>query len=680
LDISASPDTKIGSLEGSGNVLLGDGTLTVGGNGRIGNSPVFSGVIQDGGGGSVGSLAIQNGNLTLTGSNTYAGTTTVGALGTLTVDNNGTTTFGSLGAGAVTIDNGGLVDGGEGILNFTSAATAGSGTFTNNGATVNNTWNGGITEFSGTSTAGNATITNNGGNGGLAGGGSVSFLGNSTAGSATLIANSGANGGYGGGIYFSNQADGGTARVIANGNGVLDISGLSKSGMNIGSIEGSGIFSLGSKSLTVGGNNVSAVVSGKIQDGGINGGTGGSLIKTGNGVLTLNGVNGYTGSTTVSQGTLVVNGSIASSSVVSVSQGATLGGAGLVSKISGAGLVAPGGSQILTATQVDPGSGMSFDFQFSQLGGPTYNNASASGNDVLHLTGATPLLSPLTSANTIDVDFSAITNSLASGQIYYGGFFLDAAAAVGNPAFDFTGNGTEAVHYLGLAPVASASFTSGTVTNGHVMAFMVTAPLTKTTQTTTVSAGANYNTIAPVTATGGFGSKAAIASGLASAPSNVTVAFNGAGDFGNIASDVATVSGMPNKGTGPQGSTLTDQFVLELGYNVTAANALGGASALTLMWNSPTAGWVNAILGNSDGGAGANFVAGAYIAGSDFNLSWYGVDVADGYVWAVLDHNSDYGAGNLSNTPFGVVPEPSTWTMLAIGGTGLLFFLRRAKA
>jgi hypothetical protein len=64
----------------------------------------------------------------------------------------------------------------------------------------------------------------------------------------------------------------------------------------------------------------------------------------------------------------------------------------------------------------------------------------------------------------------------------------------------------------------------------------------------------------------------------------------------------------------------------------------------------------------------------------DDNLSWYGVDTADGYVWAVLDHNSDNGAGNLSNTPFGVVPEPSTWTMLAIGGTGLLFFLRRVKA
>ena len=50
------------------------------------------------------------------------------------------------------------------------------------------------------------------------------------------------------------SSDGGTARVILGGTGVnsggLDISRLTNAGMGIGSIEGSGIVSLGSKNLT----------------------------------------------------------------------------------------------------------------------------------------------------------------------------------------------------------------------------------------------------------------------------------------------------------------------------------------------------------------------------------------------------------------------------------------------
>ena len=55
--------------------------------------------------------------------------------------------------------------------------------------------------------------------------------------------------------YFDGSSDGGTARVITNGNGIFDISGLTSSGMSIGSIEGSGTYNLGSKTLTVSGSN-----------------------------------------------------------------------------------------------------------------------------------------------------------------------------------------------------------------------------------------------------------------------------------------------------------------------------------------------------------------------------------------------------------------------------------------
>jgi hypothetical protein len=174
---------------------------------------------------------------------------------------------------------------------------------------------------------------------------------------------------------------------------------------------------------------------------------------------------------------LQVNGSIASSSGVAVSSGATLAGSGVVSNITGAGNVAPGGNSILTATQLDPSSGMSFDFHFAQSGSPTYNNAAASGNDVLHLTGATPFTFSLTSANTITLDFTG--QLLQAGQTYYGGFFTDSPTAtseVDNATFDYTGLDGATVQFDGMVPVTSAPFATGAVTNGDIMAFTVETP------------------------------------------------------------------------------------------------------------------------------------------------------------------------------------------------------------
>ena len=98
--------------------------------------------------------------------------------------------------------------------------------------------------------------------------------------------------------------------------------------MTAGSIEGQGTYFLGSKTLTVGGNNLSTTVSGTISDGGVSGGTGGSLIKVGTGTLTLAGTNNYTGATTVTGGTLLLTGDISSSSGVAVGPNAMLAGTG----------------------------------------------------------------------------------------------------------------------------------------------------------------------------------------------------------------------------------------------------------------------------------------------------------------------------------------------------------------
>src|SRR5208282_2088831 len=184
-------------------------------------------------------------------------------------------------------DNGAI--GGEisvtpGLTEVFNTATAGNAAIINNGSAFSGGF-GGFTGFFNTSTAGNAAITNNGSafSGGF--GGSTGFFNTSTAGNATIITNGGTGGSPAGRTLFSDSSDGGTARAITNGNGSFDISGLTTAGMEIGSIEGSGNYFLGSKTLSVGGNNLSTTVSGVIQDGGLSGGAAGSLTKIGTGTL-----------------------------------------------------------------------------------------------------------------------------------------------------------------------------------------------------------------------------------------------------------------------------------------------------------------------------------------------------------------------------------------------------------
>ncbi|TVS20446.1 MAG: hypothetical protein EA424_03935, partial [Planctomycetaceae bacterium] len=132
-------------------------------------------------------------------------------------------------------------------------------------------------------------------------------------------------------------------------NGQLDLNGHSPS---IGGLDGSGTVTssaAGDVILTVGTNNQGGNFSGVIQDGD------GTVVltKIGSGILTLSGANTYTGDTTVSDGILLVNGSTAAGSSVSIEDGASLGGTGSVGGTVTAedgGTVAPGSSTGILAT------------------------------------------------------------------------------------------------------------------------------------------------------------------------------------------------------------------------------------------------------------------------------------------------------------------------------------------
>ena len=140
--------------------------------------------------------------------------------------------------------------------------------------------------------------------------------------------------------------------------------------------------------------------------------------------LELTGASTYTGATWVHAGLLVVNGSASASSGVTVDAAAMLGGTGIVAAIGGAGTVAPGASPgILTAPSVDVSAGLDFAFEFTGTGSPVYGTGTASGNDVLRLTGTTPFSQSLTASNAIAVFLDV--PSLVLNDVFRGGFFTD---------------------------------------------------------------------------------------------------------------------------------------------------------------------------------------------------------------------------------------------------------------
>jgi autotransporter-associated beta strand protein len=244
--------------------------------------------------------------------------------------------------------------------------------------------------------------------------------------------------------------------------------------------------------LSVGNNHQDTVFSGSLSGSG-------SLVKIGEGMLTLAGANLYTGATRIDIGTLRVDGSLTGTSGVTVESAAVLGGRGRIhAAVGGAGLVAPGASPgILTVGQVDPSGGLDFAFEFTGTGNPLWSEPAASVNDVLRMTDLqTPFTAPLTAENVVSVYFDVA--DVAAGDTFRGGFFTDASddflGSLEDAAYHYfvygDGQGTAATYndksYYSLADwdswvwvelstpmVALANFAGGDVLHGRVSQFAV---------------------------------------------------------------------------------------------------------------------------------------------------------------------------------------------------------------
>ncbi|AWM37417.1 Extracellular serine protease precursor [Gemmata obscuriglobus] len=227
-----------------------------------------SGVIS----GTGGLTKAGTGTLTLTGTNTFTGATTVSG-GTLSVSGGAALDDGS----AVSVSGGAILALGA---NETVGSLAGAGnltlsafTLTAGGDNTSTTFSGVASGTGGLAKAGTGTLTLSGAN---------TYTGATTVSSGTLT-------------LAGNSAIADTAPVTVSAGATLALS----ADEGIGSLAGAGNVTLGVNFLTAGGDNTSTTFSGVIS------GTG-ALTKDGTGTLTLSGANTYTGTTTVSAGTLSV--------------------------------------------------------------------------------------------------------------------------------------------------------------------------------------------------------------------------------------------------------------------------------------------------------------------------------------------------------------------------------------
>ena len=498
-----SGNANIGELDSTptGSALSG---VTVNTNA---NNVSFDGVIS--GSGSITKAGA--GTLILSGTNTYSDGTTISA-GTLSI---GSDT--NIGSGTNTIGNKGtlLLSGNGTYTNDWTLSGAGSAIATDNNNTLSGvlSGNGGLTKTG----AGTLTLT---GNNTYAGGTAINdgtLKGNIASGTDLSIADSaiydgdnkarsvgGLNGGgnilntdgltvqsgtFGGVIGNSNTS------LIKTGAGTLTLTGTNAytgsttisegtlkgniaSGTDL-SIADSAIYDGDNKARSVGGLNGGGnilntdgltVQSGTF--GGVIGNSNTSLIKTGAGTLTLTGTNAYTGSTTISEGTL--KGNIASGTDLSIAASAIYDGDNKARSVGGLN----GGGKILNTDGLTVQSG---DFAGSIDNSNT--SLTKTGAGTLTLSGT----NTYTGMTTVRSGTLALGSELTSNQLtLYGGTVFDRGSH--NHSLD---NGILSVNGVnGQSAMYKGDLSARNATLNFISPVHPTQPLLRVTGDTDVSGSA----------------------------------------------------------------------------------------------------------------------------------------------------------------------------------------------
>jgi fibronectin-binding autotransporter adhesin len=407
----------------------------------------------------------------------------------LRIANSGTGDVLELGSRNLTvINNGTFLYAGGGDNNYTINGTGSIGSASGNQAFTINTYNG-------TTLTVNAKVSGNVAPVLKAGAGTLVLGGNSAAGAIYVqegvlrVANNdglgnttnGTNVNGGAALEIANNVTIGAETLSINGAGISNNGALrNHSGNNTfaGAItigaSGARINADASTSLTLTGG-ITTTLTQDVTFGGAGNNTvsttaisgSGSVIKDGAGILTLSATNTYTGATTVSNGTLVVNGNISNSRHTTVASGASIGGSGTIGAltVSSGGFINPGNSPgiLNTGNYVQAGT---YNAEITGL------TPGVTGHDQINVTG------------TVDITSGSLTALFSAGTY-----------AANDLIFILLNEGTDAITgtYTGLAQGTTVtsyggfdwqiSYTAnntgvgtGTFTGGNDIALMAVIP------------------------------------------------------------------------------------------------------------------------------------------------------------------------------------------------------------
>lgn len=600
-----------------------------------GDSVTISTPVLDNGGSSLTKAGA--GTLTLTAANTYTGTTTV-AQGTLTVS----------GAGRLADASSVVVSGGT--YNVSVSDTVNSVTLEN-----------GIIGGSSTLTAGSFNLQNGQVNAILAGSGGLTknteglvmlTAGNTYSGNTTINAGSLVVIGRGAALPAA------TAVELNGAGSSLDLSGITASGVTIGSLAGNvgSTLRIGSKALSVGGVNTTTTFNGILA------GLGGSLTKSGTGTLTLTGANTFSGATTISGGVLSISGtgSLANTSGVSIADAAGLlytGGAGTfdrnITVTGGTGSVTNAGAGVLTLAGT-----LSKNGTVLRLAGGEFNVSGqivgANANSDLLVDAATVTLSNTNSYNgptfvqnagtlVLGVADAIPANSavtLAGSTLTVGGYTntIGSLSTSGNSTINVAVNGASS----GGLSMGDLSFGGGT----NTLAVSMTSPTAGIYNLLTYSGSKTGS----FTATG-VDPNYTLLTGSAS---NSAIALQRKADVGTVSASAAAaiITG---------GSTA-------IGYTVANTTPTGGATLAFTTSNGSN------VAGSSSGSASANATSGT-ISGLFFTGTSIGLSQIGSFTVQDLGAITTTGTGSVSvtvldhATPAFVGVDPATTNLLLDFGT-----------
>jgi fibronectin-binding autotransporter adhesin len=399
--------------------------------------------------------------------------------------------------------------------------------------------------------------------------GTLQFRNASTANDAIIVTNAF------GQTIFSDTSSGGLARFVTNAGGAVDFSGTSGPAGNnritAGSIEGAGTYNLGANRLVVGLNGLSTTVSGTINDGGLSGGSGASLIKVGAGTLTLSGANTYTGATGVLGGTLSVSatGSITSN----VINAATFNNAGTVT-----------GSLTNARTAINSGT---ITNGLTNFAGTTENTGTING-------GATVIGGTLNSNTTTSV----VTGGLANAGTVNAAGVVSGAIANDNGVVtvtdNLTGNNTFTNNGTAQLTVTGGNFTGlTTLTNNSTDAGAISVASGRTLSADSIINGAGST----ITNAGTLSSLTSPFSNAGTLNSNTatSVVTGGLVNAGTVNAAGAVNGAVTNAGTFTVAGPLTSDSTFANAVDATLD--VSGAGAYTLQGMLTNSGVINVASG-----------------------------------------------------------------------------------